>query len=326
MNRSLVAIALSWRSWTFGARTSTAAPPPDAVAQEASRHFERGIKLSEEEDWPAALVELDRAYSVYPNYRVLLQRRAMQVRDARLPGRAGTPFSGTCKTAATSVPADRKAQVTSDIELLKGRVATIRLSSKLTGPTSGSTTSSSGRPHSPRPSWSAWAGGKITIGKGGAVSATRYVDLAGEEVAEITLDPEAPGRAPSSPFVPLSTKPPSPDAQVSSGSRLPAWIAFGVGAVGVGAGTYFGVTAMGDKNSLDRQCVDKSCPAASQSLINASQRDSLVSTIAFGVGAAGVAGGVAYLALVPASKSARPTTSRVGLFVGVTSVGAAGSF
>src|SRR5262249_44370073 len=44
---------------------------PDAQVEEAHRHFQQGLKLVEEQDYRAALIEFKRAYELSPRWAVL---------------------------------------------------------------------------------------------------------------------------------------------------------------------------------------------------------------------------------------------------------------
>jgi len=79
-----------------------------------------------------------------------------------------------------------------------------------------------------------------------------------------------------------------PEAPPQKPSKAPAYVSWGVGLVGVGVGTAFGVMAMKDKHDLNGQCPNNSCPASSQDAVDAAKRNGNISTIAFGVGGAGL--------------------------------------
>jgi hypothetical protein len=328
MNRPLRIAMILFALGTSHTRPASADSTSPGAAQEASKHFERGVKLTEDEDWRAALIEFQRAYAVDPNYRVLFNigQCLYQLKD--YPG-ALDAFQRYLATGADAIAAERRAEIESDIEVLKGRVARVRVSSAVVGgevriddvvagttPLTSPVVVSAGR-H------------RLTLSKAGMPTVTREIDLAGEEVAEAKLDPDvAPEAAPplsNAPPVVAPTPAPAPAPHAPSPSMLPAWIAFGVGAVGVGVGAIFAVTAMNDKSELDGQCVDKSCPTTSQSVISAGQRNSVISSIGFGVGIAGVAAGAAYLVIVP-SVHAHSTAASVSLVVGMQTLGAAGTF
>lgn len=327
MNHPL-GIAVTALALWCGATSALAQPSAQEANQEASRHFARGIKLFEDDDWRTALIEFERAYAIEPNYRVLFDIGQCRYELHDYPG-ALAAFQRYLAEGADRVANDRRAQVESDIDVLKGRVARVRVSSANAGvevriddvvvgttPFSAPVVVSAGRR-------------KVTGSKAGLSSMTRYVDLAGDETADVVVDPEP---SPSGTAAPAAASPAAnastgalPDSRASKPSLAPAWIAFAAGAAGLGVGTYFGLTAMSDKKELDWECVAKSCPTSSQPLISTSQRDALVSTIGTGVGLAGVVTGIAYWLLTSGDR-ARPTRPSIGFFVNPRSIGAAGTF
>jgi hypothetical protein len=116
-------------------------------------------------------------------------------------------------------------------------------------------------------------------------------------------------------------------------NRVPAFIAFGVGGVGVVIGAVSGIMALGTKSSLDNACANKVCPSASQSDIDALSTRATVSTIGFIVGAAGVALGTVLLVTArggetrtAASSSSPAVRLRVHPWLGVASAGVGGTF
>ncbi|MGC4095233.1 MAG: hypothetical protein QM756_46390 [Polyangiaceae bacterium] len=92
--------------------------------------------------------------------------------------------------------------------------------------------------------------------------------------------------------VDFSAPPPKPE---SSDYRALAYVSYGVGALGIGAGILFGRSAMQDKDTLEGQCPNKVCPPDQEEVLNSAKTKGLVSTIGFGVGAAGLALGTVLL-------------------------------
>jgi hypothetical protein len=72
-------------------------------------------------------------------------------------------------------------------------------------------------------------------------------------------------------------------------SRAPAFLAYGVGAVGLGVGIGFGLAAMGAKNDLDSACRNNVCPPDEQDRLDSAKLKGTISTIGFAVGGAGIA-------------------------------------
>jgi hypothetical protein len=90
----------------------------------------------------------------------------------------------------------------------------------------------------------------------------------------------------------------------SGPSRVPMFLAFGVGAAGIGVGAVTGVLALGKKSEVDDHCVDHRCDHDGKVAADAGQALALVSTIGFAVGAVGVAAGVVLLATRPSDAPA----------------------
>jgi len=70
-------------------------------------------------------------------------------------------------------------------------------------------------------------------------------------------------------------------------SNAPAYIAYGVGAVGLGVGIGFGLAAMSAKNDLD--CRNDLCPPEEEDRLDSAKLKGTLSTIGFAVGGAGIA-------------------------------------
>jgi len=108
-----------------------------------------------------------------------------------------------------------------------------------------------------------------------------------------TLAPPATGQAPESPAPP---------------NRVPAYVALGVGAVGLGVGAVFGIVALGKKSDLDGACSNKVCPSsAQQDTIDSGKTAGTVSTIGFAVGIVGA--GVGTYLLLTSGSSARSSAA-----------------
>lgn len=136
-----------------------------------------------------------------------------------------------------------------------------------------------------------------------------------------------------------SQTPPQPTA--SHGSNTWAYISYGVGAVGLGVGLIYGRAAMQDKTNLDSRCPDNVCSKSDESALNSARTKGTISTIGFGVGAAGVALGTVLLltsgssassssaSALPAHPGARRLAMRkpeTRLFVGLGGVRVSGEF
>jgi hypothetical protein len=290
---------------------------PDTHAQEASRHFHRGVELSEESDWRAALIEFERAYAIEPNFHVLYDIGQCRYQLHDYPG-ALEAFKSYLADGGELVSPERRATVQSDIDSLKGRVAFLRILTREVGaevsvddvvvgttPLAAPVAVSAGR-H------------KVAASKAGDSGEVRYVDVAGEEAVNVTLSLTS-----SEVHAPAATASPA-----RSRSLVPALVAFGVAAVGVGVGSYLGVLALDDKRDLDRTCVFGSCPESSKPIYDDAQRNALWSTVGFGAAIVGAGAGAAYLIFAKPreSRSASATSARLRVVVGPGSIGVEGTF
>jgi hypothetical protein len=86
-----------------------------------------------------------------------------------------------------------------------------------------------------------------------------------------------------------------------SGMRIGGLVAGGVGLVGIGLGTYFGVTASSAWNNSKSECSTTSCPNHAQAVVDhdSAANNGLASTISFAAGGALLASGILLFVLAP---------------------------
>lgn len=123
--------------------------------------------------------------------------------------------------------------------------------------------------------------------------------------------------------------PTDPAAEVRGPNRLPAYVAFGVGAVGLTAGVVFGLSAVSQRSKLNDVCPERGdCPAASRDDIDAMSRSATFSSIGFGVGVLGLGAGAALwlLSHKPEPAPASATGLRLRAWAGPGSLGLSGTF
>jgi hypothetical protein len=122
------------------------------------------------------------------------------------------------------------------------------------------------------------------------------------------------------------------DAPAASGHQryvLPAVIAVGLGVVGVGVGSVFGVMALGKRSDLDATCTSRVCPPTSKDAISSLKTTSTISTIGFIAGGVGLAlGATLFIVGRPSSSEERGASASVSVrpYVGWSSAGLVGSF
>ena len=166
------------------------------------------------------------------------------------------------------------------------------------------------------------ASAKVKLAEGGVDSVALTLEI----------DPDAP-KAPLGASGATPAPVPSSPAPEAGRSRAPAYAVLGIGAVGLGVGTVFGILALGKKSDLDSACANKVCAPAQQDTIDSGKTFGIVSTVGLAVGVAGVGVG-AFLLLTsgPSSASARAgkPAHQAGLSVapviGTDRVGLSGTF
>lgn len=127
-------------TWAICIATAFALIASPAVGQEdsfqrrdeAQARFRRGLQLYEEDDFRAALAELERAYELAPSYRIRFNigQVRFQLQDYAGAIRA---FQLYLEEGGDKVDPERRAQVESDIERLRDRVASIRVTTSEPG-------------------------------------------------------------------------------------------------------------------------------------------------------------------------------------------------
>lgn len=123
-----------------------------------------------------------------------------------------------------------------------------------------------------------------------------------------------------------ATTTPDVGSQPSGARKALPFVAFGVGAVGLGLGVVGGVLALGKHSSLSSSsnCSGSHCDGNASSDISAYHTDGAISTVGFIVAGVGAAAGVILLLTEP--KSSPTTGLTVSPVIGLGSVGATGTF
>ncbi len=117
------------------------------------------------------------------------------------------------------------------------------------------------------------------------------------------------------------------DETSSGGSVVPAAIAFGVGAVGLGVGAVFGIIAFNQTSTVEESCTNGVCPADQTEPLSLAKTDGTVSTIGFIVGGVGVATGVVLLLTSGGGGDAEADkAAHVKPWIGAGQAGLAGTF
>lgn len=142
---------------------------------------------------------------------------------------------------------------------------------------------------------------KVTVTGNGFKPAEQSVTLAEGGQGEVALTLEVAEVAvvvPPEEEDPLPLPPPVKDTQPPAHeepNRVPMYVSYGVGAVGLVAGTVFGLSALNDKSDLDSRCRDGRCPEGSQDDIDGMNRNANIASIGFAVGVLGAGLGTYFL-------------------------------
>jgi hypothetical protein len=112
------------------------------------------------------------------------------------------------------------------------------------------------------------------------------------------------------------------------GSLAPAVVAFSIGGAGIAVGAITGVLFLGAMGDLEERCPEDRCAPEDQEAIDEAGLLGNVSTIGFGVGAAGLVAGVILAVVRPGGGDASVSASATGIepWIGATSGGVRGRF
>lgn len=229
-------------------------PPSKAAVEEAKRRFQRGRELYEDNDFQAALVEIRRAYELAPTYRLLYDLGLVYSQLQDYPN-ALRSFQRFLQDGKGEVSAQQREEAQREIEKLKGRVATLRITTnRLKAEVSIDDTPVGTTPLA-EPILVSAGRRKITATLKGHAPATKTVEVAGQETLDVSLDlvevaaggaAPAPGGSAGAPAAP-----PGDAARPEKPSYAPAammWTVTGLCAIGAGV---TGGLALGASSDLE---------------------------------------------------------------------------
>ena len=301
--------------------------PTQASVEEAKRRVQRGRELYEENDFQAALVEFRRAYELAPTYRLLFDIGQIQYQLQDYPG-AMKSLSRFLQEGQGNVSAQQREDVQKEIERLKTRVATLRITASVPGAEISIDDVSVGTAPLAEPVMVSAGRRKVTASAPGHATTTRTLEVAGLDGLDVQLDltklaagetedGDEGSAAPDRPGEPRAS-------QGKSSAPVVLWVMTGGLAIGAAITGGLAMSASSDLSDklesfgTSRGEVDD---ARSTTKTLALTTDILLAATAVAAGAAiyfTVAGGD------PDEKSASARTIRVG--VGPGRVGVAGTF
>lgn len=308
-------------AWTCGALAQDASA--EAVKTEASAHFSQGVELFREGAYRAALVELQRAHELSPDYRVLFNIGQTQLQLGEYV-EAIKAFEGYLVQGGAAVDAQRRGDTEKDLAQLRKRVATLAISVSAEGADVYVDSTLAGK--SP-------LGATIPVSVGrhrvfaqssDGANASIVIDVAGGDLKEINLELVAPVRE----VAEVVTPAPAPAQKPSWFTKRKRW-AVGLLAGGVALGIGAGISGVLAKTAHDDyQDALKEVPGSRSKIASARDDMQLRGFITDGLAGAAVALGVTSLVLfVVGDKETSPDASgRVELTVMPNGLSAQGVF
>jgi hypothetical protein len=321
------------------------------INDEARAHFTAGVNLLQDPDgarYEEAYREFKAAYAASPSWKILgnLGISAMKLeRD----GEAIESYKKYLAEGGKQVEADERAQFQRDLSTLEAGVVRLTLESDPPGaivederfPASGNAIRNSYSLTGPAQIGVRAGRHRFTAKLAGRTDAVWEVELSPKQQQSYTFKLAEPTAAapvaatPASPEQPGGLAISSDSAKSGNGMRIGSYVALGVGVVGIGVGTIFGLKAKGryrDANAI----TDRECPGSGPCELEPSVDDQwrklgdegdsakTLSLVGFIVGGVGVATGVTLFVLSGNKKE--PAAAKVEPYLGLGALGVRGSF
>jgi hypothetical protein len=309
------------------------------INDEARAHFNAGVNLLQDPDGPRyeeAYREFKAAYAAAPSWKILgnLGLAAMKLeRD----GEAIDAFEKYLAEGGAQLDPEERAQVERDLATLETGVVRLTVSSDPPGarllderfPATGNPIHNSYGPLDSSTVIGLRPGRhRITARLAGRKDVTWEVELSPKEHQSHVFEFEDMARTEPSP---ASVSVSSEDAPRGNGLRIGSYVALGVGVVGVGAGTYFALSAKKHYDDGNELCPSFPCELTSE---QARDRENFgdkgdtaktLSLVSFIAGGVALGTGVT-LFVLSNKKQEAPAQARVEPFLGLGSAGVRGTF
>ncbi len=279
-----------------------AADDAATATHEAARHFERAVTLYGETDYQGALVEFRRAYALSPNPTVLYN---IGEAEFQLQDYAGALAAFSRYLAEAPPGAGRRGEVESNLEVLRGRVGHLGVVTAPPGADVAIDDVPIGKTPLAERAVVSVGHRKVAASLPGHPPVVRYVDVAADDNATVTLD-LAPGRSEAATPLPATDRPGGEGTGPWRGGpvlRAIGWVATGMLAAGA-AGA--GILAI--KESNDLKDARSTYPVSAATLQGDSDRVRTYSLVADTLTiAACVVGSVTLVSTVISSSGSAPT-------------------
>lgn len=322
------------------------------INDEARAHFTAGVNLLQDPDgarYEEAYREFKAAYAASPSWKILgnLGISAMKLeRD----GEAIESYKKYLAEGGKQVEADERAQFQRDLSTLEAGVVRLTLESDPPGatvederfPASGNAIRNSYSLNGPAQIGVRAGRHRFTAKLAGRTDAVWDVELSPKQQQSYTFKLVEPTAAAPAAAAPAAAQPPggmavsSDSVKGMSGMRIGSYVAIGVGVVGIGVGTVFGLKAR-SKFKQANDITTRECPGSGACELEPSVNDQwaqlgkdgdsakTLSLVGFIVGGVGVATGVT-LFVLSGSKKEQPAAAKVEPYLGLGALGVRGSF
>jgi len=296
-----------------------------ARMEEATSRFQRGKELYEESDYAAALTEFKRAYELVPNYKLLynIGQVSFQLQDYASALRS---FSRYLQEGQGEISANRREEVQRDVDKLRTRVATLRVSTSKPGAEISVDDVAVGRTPLSEPLLVNAGRRRIAATLSGYASVTKVVEVAGQETLRVSLELSSSDAAVSTPPPPVT----APSVSVTAPApkppeRLAPWIPWTVTGGLLVATAVTGVLAGGASSDLKVQLarypgVRKDIDAAS------SKTRALALTTDVLGGLTLAAAGVSTVLMLNSAEPPKRASGRLDVGIGPGGLAVAGTF
>ncbi len=327
--------------------TSLPALAQSPINEVARAHFTAGVNLLQDPDgarYEEAYREFRAAYAESPSWKILgnLGISAMKLeRD----GEAIEAFEKYLTEGGSQIEADERAQFQRDLATLRAGVVRLSFDSAPSGaliederqPSTGSPIRNSYGPLNQKMVLGVRAGRhRFTARLAGRQDETWEVELSPRQQLAHSFQLSSSPAAGSGAVSRADTSQPAAPHQGGDGLRVASYVAFGVGAVGLGAGTFFGVQAKGKYDDAN-QLTNDNCGSGGDCGLTTENygrwKDwgdkadgaKTLSLASFIVGGVGVATGVTLLVL-SSGKKTHAEAATIEPLVGLGNFGLRGSF
>jgi hypothetical protein len=308
------------------------AAPTQADMDEAKRHYARGVELYNQGVDAGALAELERAYALAPNHKVLYNIGLVQLQLNDFAG-ALRAFEQYLKDGGAEVAAARRTEVEGRIAQLRDRVATIGVAVDVSGADVTLDDVSVGTSPLAKELVVNPGHHKIGASMAGHEPESKVLSVAGADRARVELTlppiPVTPAPSPTPTPTPAEVTPrvaerPVQTAPIKESSASYLWIGWvGTGALATGA-IVTGLAALNANQDLSRAKTDGPSSGARLDDMATKARSFAIASDILTVSAIAAAGVTLYFTIKPRHHAASVSDVRLG--VTGSSIAVRGSF